>query len=82
MHSCPALRVSILGILHICVYMHLTAPYSADIEFESPQLTVREGVNSELDVCILSVVSGDVHPLEPDIPLTFIFDDSSTAEGM
>ena len=45
-------------------------------------MTVREGVNPELDVCIQSIVSGDVFPSEPAIPLTFIFDGSSTAEGM
>lgn len=52
------------------------------VSFTSLDLTVTEGVAMEpTDVCLQSEVSGDVHPLEPDIPFELVFEEN-TATGM
>ena len=70
--------------MYVCPFtpLYFTAPYRAEIRFTVSPITVREGVDPELDVCIQSIVSGDVHPLEPSFPLSFIVDGASTAEGI
>jgi hypothetical protein len=79
-HATVPYTVDVIGAIATIEIIDNETPYRAEIRFTVSLITVREGVDPELDVCIQSIVSGDVHPLEPNFTLTFIVDGASTAE--